>query len=137
MPAGRPSTYSEELAARILSQYSQGKSIREICSQEGMPDRETLWNWRLKNADFSAALARAREANAETIEDRISEIEDKVLTEQVNPQAANVVLSSMRWRARVLHPKRYSDKAEVEHSGNLGLTINVVRLTDAGNNNTG
>jgi hypothetical protein len=67
-----------------------------------MPDRETLWHWRLKDADFSAAFARAREANAETIEDRIADIEDKVLAEEVNPQAANVVLSSMRWRARVL-----------------------------------
>ena len=26
--------------------------------------------------------------------------------------------------------KRYGDKAEVEHSGNVGLTVNVVRLAD-------
>jgi hypothetical protein len=96
-----------------------------------MPDRETLWHWRLKDADFSAAFARAREANAETIEDRIADIEDKVLAEEVNPQAANVVLSSMRWRARVLHPNRFGDKAQVEHSGNVGINVTVKRLTDA------
>ena len=134
MPAGRPSIYSQELADKILSEYSLGRSIRDICSDDGMPDRVTLWRWRNENQQFATALARAREANAETIEDEISDIERKVLTEQVNPQAANVVLSSMRWRARVLHPKRYGDKAEVEHSGNVGLTVNVVRLTDADNN---
>lgn len=134
MPAGRPSIYSQELADRILTEYSKGCSIRAICEKDDMPDRVTLWRWRNEKPEFAAALARAREANAETIEDQISDIEQKVLTEQVNPQAANVVLSSMRWRARVLHPKRYGDKAEVEHSGNVGLTVNVVRLTDADNN---
>ena len=131
MPAGRPSIYTPELATEILTQYSSGKSLRKICEQEGMPDRVTLWRWRIENAEFASAFARAREANAETIEDEIEAIETKVLDDKVNPQAANVVLSSMRWRARVLHPKRYSDKAEVEHSGNVGLTVNVLRITDA------
>ena len=137
MPAGRPSIYSQELADRILREYGDGKSLSEICRQDGMPDRMTLWNWRNQKPDFSTALARAREANAETIEDEIHDIERKVLTEQVNPQAANVVLSSMRWRARVLHPRRYGDKAEVEHSGNVGLTVNVLRLTDADDKSAG
>jgi hypothetical protein len=129
--AGRPSIYSQDLADRILREYAKGRSVRDICGQDGMPDRETLWHWRLKDADFSAAFARAREANAETIEDRIADIEDKVLAEEVNPQAANVVLSSMRWRARVLHPNRFGDKAQVEHSGNVGINVTVKRLTDA------
>ena len=130
MPRGRPSIYSQELADRILTEYGKGRSIREICEQDDMPDRMTLWHWRNEKPDFSTALARAREANAETIEDQISDIEQKVLAEKVNPQAANVVLSSMRWRARVLHPKRYGDKAEVEHKGEVGLTVNVLRFSD-------
>lgn len=130
MPAGRPSIYSPELADKILSEYSLGRSIRDICSDDGMPDRVTLWRWRNENKDFAAALARAREANAETIEDEIHDIERKVLTEQVNPQAANVVLSSMRWRARVLHPRRYGDKLDLEHKGEVGLTVVVKRFTD-------
>lgn len=133
MPAGRPSIYSQELADRILREYGDGKSLSEICRQDEMPDRMTLWHWRNEKPDFSTALARAREANAETIEDRIADIEDKVLTDKVNPQAANVVLSSMRWRARVLHPNRFGEKAQVEHSGNVGLTVQVLRLTDAEN----
>ena len=42
-----------------------------------MPDRVTLWRWRNEKPEFAAALARAREANAETIEDQISDIEQK------------------------------------------------------------
>jgi transposase-like protein len=130
MKMARPTIYNEDLAAKILEEYAEGKSVSEICRQEGMPDRVTLWRWRNENKGFATALSHAREANAETIEDEIHDIERKVLAEQVNPQAANVVLSSMRWRARVLHPRRYGDKAEVEHSGNVGLTVNVVRFGD-------
>ena len=74
MPAGRPSIYTQELATDILTQYSSGKSLRKICEQEGMPDRVTLWRWRIENAEFASAFARAREANAETIEDEIEAI---------------------------------------------------------------
>jgi len=131
MPGGRPSIYSQELADRILTEYAGGNSLSDICRQDEMPDRVTVWRWRNENKGFATALAYAREANAESIEDEISSIEQKVLAEKVNPQAANVVLSSMRWRARVLHPKRYGDKAEVEHKGEVGLTVNVLRFTDA------
>ena len=137
MPAGRPSIYSQELADRILTEYSKGRSIREICEEADMPDRITLWRWRNEKPDFASALARAREANAETIEDKISEIESKVLYENLNPQAANVVLSSMRWRARVLHPKRYGDKVDLEHKGEVGMTVVVKQFTDVENNTAG
>jgi hypothetical protein len=128
---GRPTIFSEALAEKILEQYAGGGSLSDICRQDEMPDRVTVWRWRNENKGFATALAYAREANAESIEDEISSIEQKVLAEKVNPQAANVVLSSMRWRARVLHPKRYGDKAEVEHKGEVGLTVNVLRFTDA------
>lgn len=137
MPAGRPSTYSEELAAQILEQYAEGNSLSEICKKDGMPDRVTLWRWRNDNKDFATALAYAREANAESIEDEINSIEKKVLHDNLNPQAANVVLSSMRWRAKVLHPKRYGDKAEVEHKGEVGLTVVVKRFSDVEDSSTG
>ena len=123
--AGRPSIYSRELADEILSMYSAGLSISEICREEGMPDRVTLWRWRNENEDFATAFARAREANAETIEDEMLKIECQVLLGQLEPQAASVVLSSQRWRARVLHPGRFGDKVAVDHSGSVGLNINI------------
>lgn len=90
-----------------------------------MPDRVTLWRWRRENEDFAAAFARAREANAETIEDEMLSIECQVLLGQLEPQAASVVLSSQRWRARVLHPQRFSDKVDLNHTGSVGLNINI------------
>ena len=50
---------------------------------------------------------------------------------------ARVELDARKWFASKFLPKRYGDKAEVEHSGNVGLTVNVLRLTDADNNPAG
>lgn len=122
---GRPSKLTPELADEILTMYSSGLSISEICREDGMPDRVTLWRWRRENEEFATAFARAREANAETIEDEMLSIECKVLLGELDPQAANVVLSSQRWRARVLHPGRFGDKVALDHSGQVGLSINI------------
>lgn len=117
--------YSDEIAQEILDAYSQGVSISEICRVEGMPDRVTLWRWRQENKDFATAYARAREANAEAIEDRMADVERQVMEGMLEPQAANVVLASQRWRARVLHPAQYGDKVDLKHTGNVGLSINI------------
>ena len=122
---GRPTKLTPELADQILTMYSSGLAISEICREAGMPDRVTLWRWRRENEEFATAFARAREANAETIEDEMLSIECKVLIGELDPQAANVVLSSQRWRARVLHPGRFGDKVAVDHSGSVGLSINI------------
>ena len=122
---GRPSKLTPELQDQILRAYASGVALSELCRREDMPDRVTLWRWRRENDDFASAFARAREANAETIEDQMETIERRVLSGEIEPQAANVVLSSQRWRARVLHPARFSDKVSVDHSGSVGLSINI------------
>ena len=122
---GRPTILTPELQEAILLQYAKGRSIADMCKDDGMPDRVTLWRWRRENDDFAAAFTRAREANAETIEDEMASIERRVLSGEIEPQAANVVLSSQRWRARVLHPNRFGDKVAVDHSGSVGLSINI------------
>ena len=124
--AGRPSIYTPELAQDFLEAYSQGVSVTEICSWEGMPDRVTLWRWREANQDFATAYAQARKANAEFIEDRMVDVERQVMDGMLEPQAANVVLASQRWRARVMHPQQYGDKVDLTSGGKaVALAINI------------
>jgi transposase-like protein len=126
MPTGSKQVrFSDEIAQEFLDAYSQGVSVREICSWEGMPDRVTLYRWRREYEHFATAYARARESNAETIEDNMLDIERQVMEGMLEPQAANVVLASQRWRARVLHPAQYGEKVDLKHSGNVGLSINI------------
>jgi hypothetical protein len=49
----------------------------------------------------------------------------------IDAAQARVELDARKWFASKFLPKRYGDKAEVEHSGAVGLTVTVKRLTDA------
>ena len=96
-----------------------------------MPSMASIFLWLGKYPEFSEQYTRAREAQAETHADRIVEIADDGT---LDPNHKRIMVDARKWVASKLKPKRYGDKAEVEHSGNVGLTVNVVRLTDADNN---
>lgn len=134
MPAGRPTDYSEELTAKICERLAIGESLARICRDDDMPSMSSVFLWLGKYPEFSERYTRAREAQAETHADRLIEIADN---DTIDPNHKRIMVDTRKWVASKLKPKRYGDKAEVEHSGNVGLTVNVVRLTDAGNNTTG
>jgi hypothetical protein len=117
--SGRPSLYSEELAQSICDRLIEGESLRGICSSIGMPHRVTVIRWMALNADFATKCARARDEQADLMDDRILDIADKTERGEIDPAAARVVISALQWRASKLKPKKYGDKIElsgkVEH----------------------
>lgn len=118
---GRPSDYSEELARVICERLSNGESLRRICSDEDMPNRNTVLDWAHDNPAFQARYVRARENQAEFGHDAMVEIEQRVLQRKIDPKAANVVLGNMRWRMEKLKPKVFGAKAELVHTGKVSI----------------
>lgn len=134
MPIGRPSIYSQELADRICERLASGESLRSICRDDGMPSWPTISKWLNEKPDFVTQYARAREDQAEAHADRIIEIADD---DSIDPNHKRIMVDARKWVASKLKPKRYGDKAEVEHSGNVGLTVNVLQLTNANDRTAG
>lgn len=104
-----------------------------------MPDRHTVFRWLGEHEVFRSQYARAKEEAADALADDIVDIADQPppLTAMGTLDSAGVQHQRLRvdarkWIAAKLKPKKYGEKAEVEHKGNVGLTVNVVRLTDAG-----
>jgi hypothetical protein len=128
MPAGRPSSYTQEMADRICERLALGESLRSICRDDDMPSWPCISNWLKKYPEFAAQYARAREDQAEAHADRIIEIADD---EGIDPNHKRIMVDARKWVASKLKPKRYGEKLDVEHAGNVGLTVNVVRLTNA------
>jgi hypothetical protein len=61
MPA--PSRYTAALAAGILQQLRDGRSLRAVCAQPGMPCYTAVLRWVARDRDgFAAAYRQAREA---------------------------------------------------------------------------
>jgi hypothetical protein len=50
---GRPSDYSFQVAISICARLAEGKSLRAICSEAGMPGRATVFRWMRATRNFA------------------------------------------------------------------------------------
>lgn len=125
---GRPSTRTEEIEERILAGLIDGMSMVQVCAQEGMPNRRTVMRWMEADEGFASRCARAREMQADFMDDKIIELIETVTPE--NATAARVKLAALQWRASKLAPKKYGDKIEQVHSGGVELTQITRRIVD-------
>ena len=100
----------------LLVQIEAGKSMREVCRMEGMPDHTTVIRWMRDDASLATKYARARMAQADVLFDRMEAVEEAVSAGTMDSHAARVVLDSMRWRASKLAPKVYGDRLDVSVS---------------------
>jgi hypothetical protein len=90
------------VGSRILDRLAQGEYLAHICAEPGMPSRRTIYLWRDRNPEFAAALAIAREAQAEALVGRMVRIEMDVLNGVTQPAAARITLNLIRWRVAKL-----------------------------------
>jgi hypothetical protein len=100
----------------LLVQIETGKSMREVCRMDGMPDHGTVIRWMRDDAALATKYARARMAQADVLFDRMEAVEEAVSAGTMDSHAARVVLDSMRWRASKLAPKIYGDRLDVQVS---------------------
>lgn len=121
---GRPSSYTDEMADAICGAIAEGASLRQICELEGMPGRRTVLDWLEKHEDFRAKYARAREHQADVMDDLVLHVADTCDSE--NYQAARVKIAAYQWRASKLRPKVYGDKVQQEHTGPGGGPVRLV-----------
>jgi hypothetical protein len=124
-PTGRPSSYTFEVSEEICHQMAGGKGLRQICSQENMPDRHTVLRWLDANEGFRARYARAREALMDWYGEEILRIAfddsgdliidgDRVMSGHHVVQRARLKVDTVKWVMAKLHPGRYGDRVAVE-----------------------
>jgi hypothetical protein len=126
---GRPSTYTVELANKICSLLADGQSLRAICLQENMPNKDTVYGWLSKHSDFSDNYARAKSDCADLFAEEIIEIADdsqgdrKIINrageeiEIVDQDAINrarLRVDARKWIASKLKPKKYGEHLDID-----------------------
>ena len=111
---GRPSDYKPEIADIICDRLLEGESLRQICAGDAMPNRSTVLRWLGAHDDFAAKYARAREAQADLMDDLILTVADACTSETA--QADRVKIAAYQWRASKLAPKKYGDKLELNNN---------------------
>ena len=132
-PTGRPSSYTFEVGEEICHQMAGGKGLRQICSQEGMPDRHTVLRWLDANEGFRARYAQAREALMDWYSEEILRIAfddsgdliidgDRVMSGHHVVQRARLKVDTVKWVMAKLHPGRYGERP-VDASSQGPITI--------------
>ena len=74
------------------------------------------------------------EALAGLAHDQVNRMEDVIQdmrTGVIDAAQARVEMDARKWFASKFLPKRYSDKINLAHEGEVGLTVNVVNFTDS------
>ncbi len=74
---GRPSMFTDDIAAEIIERLMNGETLRGICSDPRMPSNPTVYDWMEHSVDFASAIARARRRQATVLVEEGREILDK------------------------------------------------------------
>ena len=130
---GRPSLYTDALAAEICRRLAEGETLRSVCRDKAMPDKATILRWLAdkKKADFREQYVYAREMQADALFDEALEIADdasgdwtedkdgKKVVDHENIQRSRLRVDTRKWAAGKMAPKKYGDKLDL--GGSIGL----------------
>lgn len=144
MPAGRPSSFTQEKADYICQELAEGRSLRKICEEDGMPSAGTVCRWLAENEQFQKQYARAREAQADVLFEEILDISDEshtttkvvghgedaeevVVYDSVAVQRNRLRVDARKWMAGKLRPKKYGEKLELSGDSENPLRIETIK----------
>lgn len=153
--AGRPPSYTREVADKVCDMLAAGKGRRAICAMEGMPSWATLYQWstgdcKVAAADgFPARYATARSVYLEHLAEDILEISDDSSRDEIETedgtsvnheviQRSRLRVDSRKWLLSKLRPDKYGDRIAAELSGPAGgpiahsITVEMVPVVAAG-----
>jgi hypothetical protein len=142
--AGRPSSFTDEIADEICSRLADAQSLRSICLIDGMPDQTTVYRW-LRDPTreaFRQQYAQAREAQADALFDEMLDIADDASNDWMersgedkrgpgwdlngeHVQRTRLRLDTRKWMASKLLPKKYGDKLALGGDPDTPLQVTV------------
>jgi hypothetical protein len=132
---GRPGSYTSELADTVLDGIAEGKSLRRVCAEhDTLPSPKTVRLWIQQDIDgFRDKYARAKDEMLESWADDIIEISDESKHDTISTETGDhpdnewisrskLRVDTRKWLLSKLAPKKYGDKIQTEHSGEVTVT---------------
>lgn len=131
---GAPSKYSATRAEKICNEIMDGRSLRSICTDPGMPDKSTVMRWLASNDEFVALYTAAKAIQAEGFADELIAIADtpqegtKIVKKgrKVEVTTGDMIdhrklqISSRQWVIERILSKKYGTKIQQEITGRDG-----------------
>jgi hypothetical protein len=142
---GRPSDFTPELAGKICERLQDGRTLRDVCRDEDMPDERTVRGWATEDREgFFPQYARAREIGYQAMADELLEIADDGKNDWMerkgedgnsayvlngeHVQRSRLRTDTRKWLLSKALPKIYGDRVVNEHSGPNGGPIAITQI---------
>jgi len=132
-PAGRPSSFTQELADEICDRVIVGEPVRQIALLDHMPAEGTIYRWLVNIPSFQEQYTRAKEAQAERFAEELLEIADDGTNDwierenergrvikTIDQEAINrsrLRVEARKWLMGKMKPKKYGDHIDVTSGG--------------------
>lgn len=135
--------YSQEnieiLFNKICEEISKGNSLRKVLLNQNMPDQNTFYKWIDNNVDKKEQYARACHERQEVLFEEIIEISDNneglIFDEFGNKkmdsgfvQLKKLKIDTRKWMLGKMNPKKFGDKIQQEHSGEIKTTPSSINV---------
>ena len=126
MPAGRPTTYTPELAKYVCDMIATHEcGLSKLTKMyERFPDKSTIYLWMHAHEEFSHQYLEARKSQACVLADSMLDIPDNIPTfedkdgvERIDSGMlgrAKIELEALKWHASKMAPKIFGDKQQIE-----------------------
>lgn len=125
---GRPTDYTKDMADKICEKIANGRSLRSICAEDGVPPMKTIYRWLEANEEFRHQYARARDKQADYFAEEIIEIADSAEAESAAVSKAKLQIDARKWAVSKIAPKKYGNKQEIDVKSSDGSMTPSVRL---------
>ncbi len=142
MPAGRPTDYKPEYVERVFKLALLGATDEEIADILGIVV-QTLYNWDEQHPEFMEARARGKDDADANVADRLykralgySHEAVKILQYEGQPVIVPYTehyppdTQAASWWLKNRQGKRWKDKQEIEHSGEIGLAERLAKARE-------
>ncbi len=149
MGAGRPEVWTpekkQEAIDKILARIATSRdSLKTICSgDDKLPDAQVFFSWLRGNEELNNLYAHAKEAQADVIFEEMLDIADtpqRGVTTKTTANGTDITEEDMlghrrlqidtrKWALGKLRPKKYGDKLDLEHSGQIN-TVHSYKVPD-------
>lgn len=134
---GRPSKFTPAVIERICTELMQGRSLRKICQADDIPDQVNVFRHLHRDEEFRKQYALAREVQAETLIDEITDIADDgsndwverelkdgstiVVADHEHINRSRLRVDTRKWVASKILAKKYGDRVVLEDGPPRGL----------------
>lgn len=122
-----PRRVSDQEVEQACELLTLGWSVRAIAHHLGYP-MMTLWKT-LTSERHEGAYAHARALRGTLTGDALNEVNQALLDGKIDHNVGRVVSGNLQWLAARQDGKRWGDKQQVDVKAEVGLTINVRRMS--------